>query len=131
MLIILFIIACIEVASLIKLGQAIGGGPVLGVIILTAVLGLTLLRLGGRATFSKLAANAFAGRLSATDLLRRELSLLLAGILLIVPGLLTDAAGIAFLGRYFLSRFPSHRPKSKEGDVIDVEYQVHDKVPRE
>lgn len=129
--IILFIIACVEVASLIKLGQAIGGGPVLGVIILTAVFGLTLLRLGGRSALTKLTASVFAGRLSATDLLRRELSLLLAGILLIVPGLLTDAAGIVFLGRYFFFRFPPHRPKSEEGDVIDVEYQVNDKVPRE
>ena len=132
MLIWLFVIACVEVIGLIKLGQVIGGGAVIGLILLTAVLGWALLRLGGGTALSGLVLNLFSGRLSIRRLLcQRELALLLAGVFLIVPGVLTDLLGLGLLARYAVTKPPPPHSRGKERDVIDVEYHIHDEVPRE
>lgn len=128
--IIVFIIACVEIIGLIKLGQAMGGTVVLGVILLTAVLGFILLQIGGRSALTKLAMNAFVGRLSLRELLRRELSLLLASVLLILPGLLSDAAGVVLLARHLLTGSRPSRPHGVEDDAIDIDYQVHNEGSR-
>ncbi|MBU0596237.1 FxsA family protein, partial [Candidatus Bipolaricaulota bacterium] len=46
-----FILLCAEVALLIKLGQAVGGGLVLVEILVSGLLGVGLLRLAGRNLF--------------------------------------------------------------------------------
>lgn len=121
-----------EIAGLIKLGQAVGGGPVLGEILLSGVLGLLLLQLTGRSALKNIAVNVFVGRLSLHTLLRHDLSLLLAGILLILPGLLSDAFALYLIVRYLYEG--PHREKpgpSRQGDgPIDIDYQVHDEESR-
>ena len=130
-----FVLACIEIACLIKVGQAIGGRPVLGIILLTGVLGLALLQWTGRSAAIKLTTNLFVGKLSARDLLRREISLLVAGILLLIPGLLSDVAGLVLLSRYLFTQSSPQRfggtTSDSDRDVIDVEYHVDNKDPRE
>lgn len=116
-----------EIATLIKLGQTIGGGSLLIEILATAALGFLVLRLAGRAFVR---ANELVALMANPSRYFRSssLSLILAGILLIVPGLLSDLAGLALVARYFVSR-PSRgtpEPKSKDPDVIDVEYSVHE-----
>jgi len=117
----------VEIAGLIKLGQAIGGGPVLLEIVGTALLGLGLLRLAGRKfarTDELVALLANPGRYVRQS----GLSLFLAGILMIVPGLLSDVFGVVLAVRFLLSRtrHAGRRPTSADPDVIDVEYRVHD-----
>jgi UPF0716 protein FxsA len=97
---IVFVLACVEIAGLIKLGQAVGGGPLLGEILLSGVLGLILLQITGRSALKNIAMNVFVGRLSLHTLLRHDLSLLLAGILLILPGLFSDAFALYLIARY-------------------------------
>ena len=128
----LLAVACIEVFGLIRIGRVIGGTGVLGVILLTAVLGLVLLRLRGGTALTAVVVSLFAGRVSPRELLRRrELSLLLGGILLIIPGLLSDALGLGLVARYLFTRGRPQRSVKKEPDVIDVEFEVHDDSPRE
>ena len=121
-----------EIAGLIKLGQAVGGGPVLGEILLSGVLGLLLLQLTGRSALKNIAVNVFVGRLSLHTLLRHDLSPLLAGILLILPGLLSDAFALYLLVRYLYEGPRREKPgPSRQGDgPIDVDYQVHDEESR-
>lgn len=121
-----------EIAGLIKLGQAVGGGPVLGEILLSGVLGLLLLQLTGRSALKNIAVNVFVGRLSLHTLLRHDLSLLLAGILLILPGLLSDAFALYLIVRYLYEGPRREKPgPSRQGDgPIDVDYQVHDEESR-
>ena len=121
-----------EIAGLIKLGQAVGGGPVLGEILLSGFLGLLLLQLTGRSALKNIAVNVFVGRLSLHTLLRHDLSLLLAGILLILPGLLSDAFALYLVVRYLYEGPRREKPgPSRQGDgPIDVDYQVHDEESR-
>ena len=110
----------------------IGGMPVWGLILLTAVLGLTILRSKGGPAVTSIVVSLFAGRLTPKQLLRRrELSMLVGGILLIVPGLLTDALGCALVIRYLFTRRGPQRSVKEERDAIDVEFKVHDDTPRE
>lgn len=71
------------------------------------------------------------GRIAMKDLMRKELSLLLAGILFIFPGLISDGAAIILLGRYLLFRPGREHARNRheddvEEDVIDINFRVHD-----
>ena len=129
----LFVLACVEIAVLIKLGQVIGGGAVFGEILLSGVLGMVILQLKGRAILKNVAMSVFIGRLTLRSLMRRELLPLIAGILLIVPGILSDLFALYLLLRYSLTRPSSSGSTSDTSDAdgtIDVEYKVHDDEPR-
>lgn len=123
-----FLFACVELFGLIKIGQLIGGAPILGEIILTGVIGVILLRLGAGNAVAGMMVSLLAGQFPLQQILhRRALRFLLAGVLLLVPGLLTDLTGIVLLATYFI---PSRKRVSAD-DVIDVEYEVHDDRSRQ
>jgi len=129
---IVFAVACIEVIGLIRVGGVIGGMTVWGLILITAVLGLTILRLRGGAAVTAIVVSLFAGRLTPKQLLhRRDLSILAGGVLLIVPGLITDVLGCALLIRALFTRRNTQRSVKEERDAIDVVFKVHDDAPRE
>jgi len=128
----LFVLACAEIAVLVKLGQGIGGGAVLGEVLLSGVLGMIILQLKGRAILKNVAVSVFIGRLTLRSLMRRELLPLIAGILLIFPGMLSDVFALYLLLRYSLTRPLSSGSTSDTSDAdgtIDVEYKVHDDEP--
>lgn len=125
----LFILVCVEIALLVKLGQVIGGGAVIGEILLSGVLGMIILKLKGRAILKNVAMSVFIGRLTLRSLMRRELLPLIAGILLIVPGILSDLFALYLLARYALFHPPLSGRSDDTSDAdgtIDVEYKVHD-----
>ncbi len=130
----LFVFACVEIVVLIKLAQGIGGRAVIGEVLLSGVLGMIILQLKGKDVAKNTLMNVFVGRLTLRSLMRHELLPLVASILLIVPGVLSD-----FFALYLLARYAFLRPPSTGGtaddtsgtDVaIDVEYKVHDDEPR-
>ena len=129
---IVFILTCVEIAGLIKLGQAVGGGSVLGEILLSGVLGLIILQMTGRSALKNIAVNVFVGRLSLHTLLRHDLALLLAGVLLILPGLFSDAFALYLIARYLYEgpRREKPGPSQQSDGTIDVDYQVHDEESR-
>ncbi|MGF1650483.1 MAG: FxsA family protein [Hyphomicrobiaceae bacterium] len=85
-----------ELAILISLGGWIGLWPTVGVILGTAVLGATMLRLQGLGTLARLTAALNAGETPVVPMIEGAL-LIVAGALLLTPGLMTDAAGALLL----------------------------------
>ena len=89
------VVPVIEMALLIRIGQVFGFWPAIGLIVLTGLLGGILARRQGASVWQ-----AFNARLSSGQLPGRELMdgliVLVAGALLITPGVLTDFTG--FLG---------------------------------
>ena len=89
----LLLLPVLELALLIQVGSAIGVLPTLGLIILSAVLGILLLRVAGLAT-----AWRARERLARGELPEREmfdgLLLALGGLLLLLPGFISDLFGL-------------------------------------
>ncbi|MEM0908221.1 MAG: FxsA family protein, partial [Pseudomonadota bacterium] len=85
-----------EIAVFIMVGSAIGVLPTIALIILSAVLGLTLLRNRGLSALSRVRADLENDRVPA-DALAEAMSVAIAGILLIIPGFITDTIGLLLL----------------------------------
>lgn len=90
------IAAAIELAVLIEVGSQIGTLNTLAMILLTAVLGIGMMMRQGRSLLIKIQRAAQEGRSPAADLIQGVL-LALAGIMLFIPGFVSDAAGAILL----------------------------------
>jgi UPF0716 protein FxsA len=93
----------IEIYLLIQIGSEIGALPTIALCLFTAGLGVTLLRIQGFITLSKIRHSLDLGELPAATMLE-GLMLLIAGALLLTPGFFTDAIG-------FICLVPSIRSK--------------------
>ncbi len=83
----------IEIAGFVIVGQEIGVLPTLGLVILTAILGFSLLRRQGLSLLNQMKAESAAGRMPQKEIIHGTL-LIFAGILLIIPGFFTDIIGL-------------------------------------
>lgn len=90
-LILLFPLA--EIAGFILVGRAIGVMPTLALIVASSIVGLTLLRDAGLSTILELQ----RGRTAPGKVLADGGARMLAGLLLLIPGFLTDIAAAALL----------------------------------
>lgn len=90
------LIPAVEIYLLIKIGSSIGALNTLLVIIITGFLGAYLARLQGMYTLSKIQSNLQQGIMPAEELID-ALIILIAGIVLLTPGFLTDATGLLLL----------------------------------
>ncbi|MCY3825196.1 MAG: FxsA family protein [Nitrospinae bacterium] len=90
------LIPIIELMILIDLGTSIGLAPTLGVVILTGALGAWAARTQGFYVVSRIQAEMAAGRLPGAEMVEGAM-VLVGGVLLLTPGLLTDAAGFALM----------------------------------
>ncbi len=88
------IVPIAEIATFIQVGDVIGLWPTLGIILLTAFLGTGLLRYQGLATLNQAQGALDEGELPLTSVIH-GVFLLVAGLLLLTPGFITD--GIGFL----------------------------------
>lgn len=96
-LVLLFIIVpAVELALLIEIGGQIGGLRTLMLIVLTGIVGASLARRAGLDVLARIQAETQAGRLPAGALVDGAL-VLLAGALLVTPGILTDVVGFGAL----------------------------------
>ena len=86
----------LEIYLLITVGGIIGAVPTILVILLTAMIGVSLLRLQGLQTLTRLRASAERGELPALPMMEGAL-LIFAGALLLTPGFFTDAVGFLLL----------------------------------
>ena len=131
MAIILLLGFFVEIALLVRLGQLIGGGLLFLELLVTAGLGYYMMRRAGR---TMLRTNELIGIMAnpAEYFRRSGWPLILAGLLLIVPGILSDIFGLVLFFRALLAqgatppRTRPGQPSSTDEDVIDVEYQVRD-----
>ena len=89
-------IPLLEIYLLLKVGSSIGVLPTVILVVLTAVIGVWLLRLQGFATLTKAQQSLAQGEMPATAMLE-GLMLFIAGALLLTPGFFTDTIGFIFL----------------------------------
>ena len=86
----------IEIYLFFQVGGIIGAGWTILIVIATAIIGATLLRQQGLATWTRLNQSIAQGQLPPTVLVEGIL-LLLSGAFLLTPGFFTDAIGFLFL----------------------------------
>lgn len=91
-----FLTPILEMYLLIEVGGHIGALPTIALVMLTAVIGIALLRIQGVATLTRGIGRLQAGELPATEVAEGIL-LAVAGALLITPGFVTDGAGFGLL----------------------------------
>ena len=96
LLIIFIIIPLIELAVILKVNSFIGIGWTLGLILITAFVGVRLLRQQGISTLLRANQKMQQGQMPAQEMAEGFL-LALAGALLLTPGFVTDAAGFILL----------------------------------
>jgi UPF0716 protein FxsA len=101
----------VEMVLLIQLGQLVGLWPTLALIVVTGMLGAALARREGLRVWRDVQREMQAGRMPTASLVD-GLLILVAGAVLLTPGLLTDAVGFFLLipgGRRVVRRFVSSR----------------------
>ena len=132
---VLFItIPLIEIAILIKIGSIIGAGYTIALVIGTAFLGVSLLRIQGISTLAKVQANIAKGQLPATELIE-GLILLISGVLLLTPGFFTDMLGFlmlvpilrqrlaeTFFVNFMKNRINIRQTQTRSGNIIEGEH---------
>lgn len=92
----LLILPLLEIAGFVIVGSKIGVLATLGLVLAAAVLGIALLRSQGRGALSRAQAELSAGRDPSPHLVGAAATVV-AAILLIVPGFLTDILGLLLL----------------------------------
>jgi UPF0716 protein FxsA len=96
-LVLIFIVVPIaELYVIIKVGEAIGTGPTIALLLADAVLGAVLLRHQGRAAWIRFNRALAEGRLPHKEAFDGVL-VILGGALLLTPGFLTDIVGLILL----------------------------------
>ncbi len=124
-LILLFtIVPIIELALLIRIGQYVGLGYTVGIVIFTGVAGAYLAKMQGLITLRKIQADVNRGLMPADKLFDGVL-ILCSGILLLTPGFITDIIGFVGLvpfTRSWLKRRLKHKIEEmiSQGKVITV-----------
>lgn len=86
----------LEIALLIRASRLLGLGPVALIVIITGIAGVAVVRRQGLQTFSRTLAEIHAGRGGLEPMLDGLLRVS-GGVLLILPGLITDLLGLALL----------------------------------
>ncbi len=95
-LILFIIIPVVEMWVLIQVGSQIGALPTIALVLLTAMVGLALLRQQGLATMIKANQRAAAGQIPLKEMVE-GIFLAVGGALLLTPGFITDALGLCCL----------------------------------
>ncbi len=96
LLLALLALPLVEIALLIKAAALLGFWPVLLIVLITAILGTAVVRQRGISVFSRVFAEIEAGR-SGLEPMFDTLLAVTAGILLILPGLMSDGLGLLLL----------------------------------
>ena len=106
LLLLFIVVPALELALLIELGSRLGTAPTLLLLALTGILGALLARRQGLGALRAAQEHMQRGELPAGPIVDGIL-ILVAAVLLITPGLLTDALGFLLLVRGFRDRVKS------------------------
>jgi len=149
LLLVFVAVPMIEIALFIQIGGTIGLWPTLGIVVLTAVVGTTLMRIQGLTALGRLRSRLAAGQDPVGPIADGAL-ILVAGMLLLTPGFFTDTVGLlllvpavrAALIREIAARVSvraasvsagsaqyEHGERPRRPETIDTEYEVLDDVP--
>lgn len=111
------IMPIIEIALLVQVGGIIGGWNTIGLVILTALVGSYLVRREGLATLQTAQAKLQRNEIPGSELVQ-GLMLVIAGVLLVTPGFVTDIVGLLFVvpgSRHFIA---GHLSKHLQARVV-------------
>lgn len=95
-ILLLLVVPVAEIAVFVEVGSRIGVGMTLLLVVASAVVGIWLVRAQGFATATRVQAMIARGESPAMGMLE-GLALLAAGVLLVLPGFLTDIAAFVLL----------------------------------
>lgn len=101
------IMPIVEISLLLHVGEQIGGWNTVAIVILTAFFGAALVRQQGLSTLMEAQRKMQAGSLPGQEM-AEGLLLVIAGVLLVTPGFITDIIG-------FLFSLPMTRPFIAKG----------------
>lgn len=145
LLLLFTIVPILELALLVWLGQQIGFWPTVGLIAGTALLGSYLAHREGLSVLARFRTRVASGAMPGSEL-TDGIIILIAGALLLTPGVFTDIAGFlglfppsrAVIKRIVTKRFqrglldgsikvatwpPTSAPPARDQGVMDVEYE--------
>ena len=104
------IVTLLEIYVLVSVGESIGGFSTVLLVVITALIGSTLLKQQGWSTMAK-AQNAMANGQTPAFEMMEGVVILVSGVLLLTPGFLTDILGLLGLmpwsRTYFIDQFLS------------------------
>ena len=128
--VIFLVVPIIEIYLLIQVGQVIGAGWTIFLVVLTAVIGVWLLRIQGLSTLTRAQHKLQQNELPAREILE-GMGLVVAGALLLTPGFFTDTVGFFLLFPptriWLVSRIASRMVVSTSVRV-DAHQRQHDDV---
>lgn len=144
----LLIVPLLEIAAFVVIGGEIGVFYTLALIVATAIVGSILLRIQGFGLLAKIQADMNEGKVPARELVH-GLMIMIAGVLLLTPGFVTDACGFLLFvpafrdaawqlvksrikvvgpdGRQGYSRGPTRNPSG--GPTIDLDEDDYERKP--
>ena len=146
-LLLLFVgVPLVELVLLVRIGEAIGFWPTVALVMATGVLGAALARAQGVATWARFRRTLAGGGMPGRELVEGAL-ILVAGAVLLTPGILTDAAGFLLLVPPFRRRLAAaierrvgrridrvaarrRAPDDDRGETIDAEFEVRESDER-
>ncbi|MCL1091900.1 FxsA family protein [Shewanella profunda] len=100
MLLILFLlfvlIPVVELSVLIRVGEVLGTWTTIGLVLFTAVLGVSLVRSQGISTLMQVQQKLTRGEAPGQEIVE-GMMLAMAGVLLVIPGFVTDFIGLLLL----------------------------------
>ena len=96
LLLLFTVVPLVELYLLIEVGSLIGGLTTILLVLVTGVVGAFLAKLEGLRTLGQIQRNLSQGIVPAEEMLNGVI-ILVAGLLLITPGILTDAFGFLML----------------------------------
>lgn len=114
---------------LIKVGQWIGALNTVGLVVLTGILGATMARFQGLSVLGKIQRELAIGQMPSESLFDGVL-IFIGGILLLTPGILTDALGFFLLvpyGRLLVKNYLKRKIRESfdHGRTIHIRYFNH------
>ena len=102
------VVTLAEIYVLVSVGDAIGAWSTILLVIITALIGSTLLKQQGWSIMAKAQQSIVEGRTPALEMLEGVV-ILVSGVLLLTPGFITDGLGLLGLmpwsRRYFINHF--------------------------
>jgi UPF0716 protein FxsA len=124
-LIALFIgLPIVELALLLKVHERAGLGPTILLVLLTGIAGAALVRRQGVAILFRIQHEMAKGNLPAPQMID-GIMVLVAGALLVTPGLITDAVGFALLVPFFRTYIRGWLRTKLEQKLRSSYIQVH------
>jgi UPF0716 protein FxsA len=149
------ILPIVEISLLINIGQVIGGWNTVAIVVFTAMLGAYLVRQQGLSTLLQAQQKMQTGQIPGLEM-AEGLLLVIAGVLLVTPGFITDIAGLLLClpltrpliakallkslsvkvvqaghsqGHYTQYTWQQGNNKTQQGDIIEGEYVNQDDKP--